>query len=112
MSFSNVPDTILGPGLQGYHLFFFFGFLGQHLQHMEILRLGVESELQLPAYTTATATLDLSSICELHHNSRQCWVLNPLMEARNRTCILLDISGIHFRCTTMGTPYCFLNGLG
>ena len=27
---------------------------------MEVPRLGVESELQLPAYTTATATLDPS----------------------------------------------------
>ena len=34
---------------------FFLVFLGQHPQHMEIPRLGVESELQLPAYTTATA---------------------------------------------------------
>ena len=30
-------------------------FLGPHLWHMEIPRLGVESELQLPAYTTETA---------------------------------------------------------
>ena len=29
-------------------------FLGLHLQHMEVPRLGVESELQLPAYATAT----------------------------------------------------------
>ena len=32
--------------------FFFFRFLGQHSKHMEVHRLGVESELQLPAYTT------------------------------------------------------------
>ena len=30
-------------------------FLGPHLQHMDIPRLGIESEMQLPAYTTATA---------------------------------------------------------
>ena len=36
--------------------FFFFCFLGLHPQHMEVARLGVKSELQLPAYTTATAT--------------------------------------------------------
>jgi len=30
--------------------------------HMEVPRLGVESELQLPVYTTATATPDLSLI--------------------------------------------------
>ena len=40
--------------------FFFFGFLWSHLWHMEVPRLGVKSELQLPAYTTATATPDLA----------------------------------------------------
>ena len=35
-------------------------FLGPHSQHMEIPRLGGESELQLPAYTIATAIRDLS----------------------------------------------------
>ena len=29
-------------------------------------RLGVESELQMQAYTTATATPDLSHVCNLH----------------------------------------------
>ena len=29
-----------------------------YLQHMEVPRLGVESELQLPAYTTTTETRD------------------------------------------------------
>ena len=28
----------------------------------------------------------------LHHCSRQHWILNPLSEARNRTCILMDTS--------------------
>ena len=37
---------------------------------MEASRLGVElEELQLPAYTTATATPDPSHICDLHHSS-------------------------------------------
>ena len=35
----------------------FFFFLGPHPQHMEGPRLGVESGLQLPAYTTAAATM-------------------------------------------------------
>ena len=43
-------------------LFYFIGFLGLYLQHMEVPRLGVELELQLLAYTTATATQDLSHI--------------------------------------------------
>ena len=41
----------------------FFFFLWPHLHHVEISRLGVESELQLLAYITAT--LDLSHICDL-----------------------------------------------
>ena len=36
---------------------------------MEVPRLGVESELQLLAYTTVTVTSDLSCICYLHHSS-------------------------------------------
>ena len=47
---------------------------------MQVPRLGVKSELQLPAYTTATATPDPSSVCDLHHSSQQCQILNPLSE--------------------------------
>ena len=49
-------------------LFFVFLFRA-HLKHMEVPRLGVELELKLLAYTTATATLDPSPICHLHHSS-------------------------------------------
>ena len=88
--------------------FFFFCFcffvLGPYLQYVEIPRLGVQSDLQLPAYTTATATRDLSCICHLHHSSWQCWNLNPLSEARDQTCILMDTSWIHFCYSTVGTP--------
>ena len=34
-------------------------------------------------YTTATATLDRTHICNLHHSSRQCQILNPLSKARD-----------------------------
>jgi len=68
---------------------------------MEIPRLGVESELQLLAYATATATRDPSHICD--HSSWQCWIPNPLSKTRDQTHILMDTSGIHFHCTTMGT---------
>ena len=40
------------------------------LGHVEVPTLGVESELQLLAYTTATATLDPSRVCSLHRSSR------------------------------------------
>ena len=61
-----------------------FSFLGPHLWNMEVPRLEVESELQLPAYTTAIAILDLSCTCDLHHISQQCWILNPLSKARDQ----------------------------
>ena len=49
--------------------------VGPHLQHMEVPRLGVESELALLAYATATAMPDPSHICDLHHSSWQSWIL-------------------------------------
>ena len=61
----------------------FFCFLGPYLQHMEVPRLGVESKLQLLAYTTATATGGHSRICDLHHGSWQRQILNPLNEAND-----------------------------
>ena len=60
-----------------FSLILFFCFLGLHLQHMDVSRLGVESELQMLAYATASATQDLSSVCDLHQSSRQCQILNP-----------------------------------
>ena len=36
-----------------------------------------------------------SRICNLHHSSRQEWMLNPLREARDQTCILMDPSQVH-----------------
>ena len=51
------------------------------MQHMEISRLGVKSELQPLA--AATATQDLSHICDLHNSSWQHWIFNPLSEARD-----------------------------
>ena len=38
-------------------VFTYFFFLESHLWHIGLPRLGAKSELQLPAYTTATATL-------------------------------------------------------
>ena len=73
---------------------------------MEIPQLGVKSELQLPAYTIATATQDLNLIWDLHHSSWQHWILNPLIKARDRTCVV-GTSRIRFCCTTAGTPIVF-----
>ena len=82
----------------------FFFFLRAVPTAYESPRLRVESELQMQAYTTASATWDLSHICDLHYRSPQHPLLNPLSEARDQTCILMDTSRIHFHCTTTGTP--------
>ena len=83
-------------------------FLGLHSWHMEVPRLVVKSEPQLAAYTTATAMKDLSRVYNLHHDSRQLWILNLPSEVREQTHLLMYTSQIHFRCATMGTPtICF-----
>ena len=87
-----------------YIYIFFFCFLGPYLRHMEVPRLGVQSELQPPAYTTATATQDLSHVCDLHHSSRQCWILNPLNEARDWTSSSWILVWFVTCWATMGTP--------
>ena len=61
-----VAYCVHGAGLKTLYV---ICFLGPHLRHMGIPKLGVESELQVPAYTTATATQDLSHISNLHHSS-------------------------------------------
>ena len=67
-----------------------FDLLGLHLWHMEVPRLGVQSELQLPAYTTATTTQGLSRICDLQHSSDWSRTLNPQDEARDQIHILTE----------------------
>ena len=47
---------------------------------------------------------DPSHVCNLHYSSRQRWILNPLSEARNRTCDLIVPSRIRFCCAMTGTP--------
>ena len=72
---------------------------------MEVPRLGVKLDLQLPAYTTAKAMGDPSLLSDLHRSSWQCF--NPLSEARDRTRIPMDTSQVHFHCATVGTPIFF-----
>ena len=71
---------------------------------MEVPRLGVELELQLPAYATAIATPDSNRVCDLHHSSRQCQILNPLSGSRYQTHNLMVASRIRFLCAMTGTP--------
>ena len=71
---------------------------------MEVPGLGIKLELELLAYTTATATRDLSCLCNLHHSSWQRWILNPLSQARDQTPNLMVPIWICFHCTRTGTP--------
>ena len=65
---------VWGWGLGGlFFLLFHFCFLRLH-RAMEVPRLGIKSELQLLAYTTATATQAPSHVWSLHHSSWQCQI--------------------------------------
>ena len=91
-----------------FSFFFFFGFLGPLLWHMEIPRLGG------PVGAAAAS---------LHHShsnsgSQPClWPTpqlmvtldpDPLSEARDQNCIFMGTSWIRFHCATMGTTKNFL----
>ena len=112
---STAAGTVSSTTLIYFYIFFFFFFfffffllkyvfLGLYLWHVEVPRLGVAWELQLLAYTSATATWDLSRVCDLHHSSQQCQILKPLSEARDWTRVFMDASQSSFCWATMGTP--------
>ena len=71
---------------------------------MEVPRQGVKKELWLPAYTTASATPGSSCICDIHDSLRQHQILNLLIEAWERTCVLMEASWIRYRGAIMRTP--------
>ena len=71
---------------------------------MEVPRLGVELALKLPAYATAIAMPGPSHICDLRPQLKQYRILNPLSEARDRICILMDTSQIVFAGTQQELP--------
>ena len=62
ISFKQEKDVITVYFLFSFLVFSFIS--GPHLQHVEVPRLEVELELQLLAYTTVTATWDLSYVCD------------------------------------------------
>ena len=86
---------------------------------MEVPRLGVKLELQLPAYTTATATPEPSCACDLHHSSHNTgslthcsrpgtepassWILvefvtaKPQWEPLNNIFFLINLPFVHHR---------------
>ena len=87
----NFP-SVLSSSLSAEHFFF-----RAEPGNMEVPRLGVELGLQLLAYTTATATRDLSPVWNIHHSSGQPRIPDPQSDTRDRTRILMDTSWMHFR---------------
>ena len=82
-------------GKQGSSGFpFFFPFKGHTCGIWKFLGWGSNRSCSCQPYTTARATWDLSSICDLHHSLWQCQILNTLSEARVRTHILMDTSRV------------------
>ena len=79
----------------GFFVCFWFLIFRAHPWPMEVLRLGVESELQLLSHATATATRDPSLICDLHCSSQQCQVPDPLSKARDSTYTIMDSFLLH-----------------
>ena len=79
-----------------YFLFIYlFCILGPHLSPMEVPRLGIKSELQLPTDTTATANPDPSCICDLHYSSQQHGSLTHWGGPGIETHILMDTSWVY-----------------
>ena len=61
------------------------------LQHMGSSQARALTQ-QLLVY--AAAVQNLSYVCSLHHSSQQSQILNLLSKAKDRTCILMDISWV------------------
>ena len=88
-----------------YWFLFCFGycFLGLHPQHTEVPRLEATAASPHQNHSNARSELYLRPTPQL----RQCWILNPLSETRNRTRDLMIPSQICFHCAGTGTPDCF-----
>ena len=71
-------------------------FLGLHLRHMELPRLGVELELYMLTCATATATSDLSPICDLRHSHGNIGFLTHLARPGIETASSWILLRVHF----------------
>ena len=106
LSISSAPGTALGAS---YIFFFFFlVFLARHPQHTEVPRLGVKSELQLPAYITATARPDPSHIAAYTTAHGNTQILSPLSKTRDRTASSWILVGFFTAGATTQTPFLYI----
>ena len=69
------------------YLFLFFGLFGiswaAPVAYGGSQARGLIGAVATGLYIRATASQDPSHVCKLHHSSWQCWILNPLSEARD-----------------------------
>ena len=61
--------------------FLFFGLFRATPKAHASSQAGVQSDLQLLAYATVSATWDMSHVCILHHSSGQHQIPDPLSKA-------------------------------
>ena len=112
---SQMGPRILLQLLSNFFLSFFFFllsvFLGLHLQHMEVPRLGNELEAAAAGLYLSSQQHqlpDLSCIFDLHHSSQQCLLFSPLSLTRDWTCVLMDASWVHLPLSHTGNSLKFL----
>ena len=103
-------SAFINETINSFFLFFFCFFLQPCMWHMEVH--GVESELQLQAYTTAKATLDPNCICNLschcgNTGSLTYWARPGIEHKSSHTLCQFLTSWV-----TTGTPNKFLIGWG
>ena len=73
-------------------IFFFFSWL--HLWHYRSSQARGRIGAAAAGLHNSHSKWDLSHVCDLHHSSRQRWILNPLREARDWTRNLKDTSWV------------------
>ena len=99
------PSSIFEAHHLNLCLFVCLSFLGLHPRHMEVPRLGVQLELQPPAYTKATAMPDPSCLWDLHHSSLQRWIPNHWARPRIEPATPWFLVGFINHWAKTGTPH-------
>ena len=77
-------------------LFSFLSFLGPCAWHMKVPGSGLIGAV---AASLRQSYSNASCVCDLHHSSWQCQILNTLSGARDQTCILMDTGRV---CNPLG----------
>ena len=90
--------------LEVYFLFSFFLFSFFRAVLIAYGSSQARSQIGTVANGLHDSPINQSHICSLHHSSQQCWILNPLSKARDRTCVLMDTSWVCYHWAMTGTP--------